>query len=92
VLAFYRAYPDPAAIVPQPVAQLLASETETPSASRSAVPGDSLLWSVPWGHHALLMEKVSDLSSRRWYMNQTLTNGWSRPVLSLMATSDDSKY
>ena len=50
---------------------------------------DSILWAIPWGHHALLMEKVSDLSARRWYMEQTLANGWSRDVLSLMVKSDD---
>lgn len=43
----------------------------------------SLLWSVPWAHHVLLMEQVKDLATRRWYMQQTLANGWSRNVLSL---------
>jgi predicted nuclease of restriction endonuclease-like (RecB) superfamily len=67
MLAFYRAYPDSAAIVPQPAAQLV----------------NSLLWSVPWAHHVILMEKVKDLTIRRWYMEQTLTNGWSRNILTL---------
>ena len=29
------------------------------------------------------MEKVKDLSTGRWYMEQTLANGWSRNVLTL---------
>jgi len=29
------------------------------------------------------MEKVKDLPTRRWYMEQTLANGWSRNVLAL---------
>lgn len=67
MLAFYRDYPDPAAIVPQPVAQL----------------SESLLWSVPWAHHVILMDKVADFPTRRWYMEQTLANGWSRNILAL---------
>ena len=56
-----------AGIVPQPAAQI----------------PDSLLWSIPWVHHVILMQKVKDLSARRWYMEQTLANGWSRNVLAL---------
>ena len=29
------------------------------------------------------MEKVKDLPTRRWYMEQTLVGGWSRNVLAL---------
>jgi predicted nuclease of restriction endonuclease-like (RecB) superfamily len=31
---------------------------------------------------------VGDLHARCWYMEQTLTNGWSRDVLFLMIQSD----
>jgi hypothetical protein len=34
------------------------------------------------------MEKVSDLSVRRWYMEQTLANGWSRDMLSIAVEAD----
>ena len=34
------------------------------------------------------MEKVDDLPARRWYMEQTLTNGWSCNVLLMMIKSD----
>ena len=44
--------------------------------------------SIPWGHHALLMEKIKDLSVRFWYMEQTIQNGWSRDTLGLMIKSD----
>ena len=33
---------------------------------------ESLVWSIPWAHHIILMEKVKDLPIRRWYMEQTL--------------------
>lgn len=68
MLAFHRAYPSPEVIVPQAAAQTL----------------DSLLWLIPWFHHVILMEKVKSLDTRRWYMEQTLANGWSRNILGLM--------
>lgn len=45
---------------------------------------DSLLWRIPWGHHIQLMTKVKDVAARLWYMQQTLAQGWSRNVLTLM--------
>ncbi|MBT9144695.1 MAG: hypothetical protein DDT42_00540 [candidate division WS2 bacterium] len=39
---------------------------------------------IPWGHNIILMEKVKDMSSRLWYMQKTIENGWSRNVLNLM--------
>ncbi|MBI4515413.1 MAG: DUF1016 domain-containing protein [Deltaproteobacteria bacterium] len=92
MIAFYRAYPDPARFSPPAVAKLLPQE-EVPQvvakSSTQIVQGapaqmpDALLWSVPWAHHVVLMEKVKDLAVRRWYMAQTLANGWSRNVLAL---------
>ena len=49
---------------------------------------ESLLWSNPWFHHVILIEKVKDLDIRVWYMAQTLANGWSRNVLQLMMKSE----
>jgi predicted nuclease of restriction endonuclease-like (RecB) superfamily len=88
MLAFYRAYRDPAAIVPQAVAQLAAAPKGPRAVARTPALQDSLLWAIPWGHHALLMEKVGDVSARRWYMEQTLASGWSRDVLSMAVKSD----
>ncbi len=88
MLAFYRAYRDPAAIVPQPVAQLAAAPKVPRPVAQTPAPTDSLLWVIPWGHHAVLMEKVRDLPVRRWYMEQTLANGWSRDVLSMAIGAD----
>jgi len=34
------------------------------------------------------MTKVKDLKTRLWYMQQTLSNGWSRPVLLAMIQSE----
>ena len=72
MLAFTRAYPQPADFSPQAVAKTR---------------DDSLLWQVPWGHHALLLEKVKPVPARRWYSEQVLAQGWSRNTLMLMIDS-----
>ena len=43
-----------------------------------------LLLSIPWFHHAVLMEKVKDQAARFWYMEQTLQQGWSRDTMQQM--------
>ena len=82
MLAFYRAYPTLRAKVPQAVALLPDSE---PGQELGASSLDEYLhWSIPWGHHALLIEKIKDVADRLWYMRQTLEQGWSRNTLALM--------
>lgn len=98
MLAFYRAYPNPAVISSPPTAQLpTRGKVPQPAAQLESVakmpqPGaqlpESLLWSIPWFHHVILIEKVKDLDVRVWYMAQTLANGWSRNVLQLMMKSE----
>lgn len=80
MIAFHREYPDPPAILPQAVAKL----PENAILPQAAAKFDrSLLWEIPWFHHVVLMEKVKDLAARRWYMEQTLVNGWSRNILAI---------
>jgi len=91
MLTFYREYLDPSAIVPQAAAQLLPTpilqlpvaklDTAAKVPQAAAQLPDSLLWAIPWFHHVILMQKVKDLATRRWYMEQTLANGWSRNLL-----------
>lgn len=85
MIAFYRAYPDPTQFSPQAVAKL-PIPSKVPQAV-AKLPFGSLLWQIPWGHHVWLLEKVKDIAARRWYMEQTLGNGWSRNVLTLMINS-----
>ncbi len=77
MLAFYREYPT-LALVPLPVAQIEMPE-KMPQAVALFSP--ELILTVPWGHHAVLMEKVKDAVTRLWYMRATVENGWSRNVL-----------
>jgi predicted nuclease of restriction endonuclease-like (RecB) superfamily len=86
MIAFFRAYPRPVELFPQAVAKP-PSAPKVPQPVAKPELGDSLLWLVPWGHHAVLIEKVKDLDHRRWYLRQTLQQGWSRHVLQVMIAS-----
>ncbi len=79
MIAFFRAYSEPSDFSPQVVAKLSAQIMQEPLAQSS----DSLIWSVPWAHHVIIMEKIKDTDVRLWYMAQTMTNGWSRNILAL---------
>ena len=77
---------------PQAVAQLSVSAMSPPPAARSPELAplpllQQFVAQIPWFHHVLLMEKVKDLSTRLWYVQQTIAQGWSRNVLALMIDS-----
>jgi predicted nuclease of restriction endonuclease-like (RecB) superfamily len=36
---------------------------------------------IPWKHNCVLLDKVKDPMHRRWYIEKTIQNGWSRAVL-----------
>lgn len=80
MIQFVRQYPDPMLFLQQPVAKM-AIPAKVPQAAAQF--DNSLLWAIPWFHHVVLMEKVKDLAARRWYMEQTLANGWSRNILAM---------
>lgn len=79
MLAFYREYRG-LDFVPQPVAQIEPAANVPPPV---ALFTPELVMSIPWGHHLLLIEKIKDPTTRRWYMQATLTNGWSRNILQM---------
>ncbi|RPH79090.1 MAG: DUF1016 domain-containing protein [Nitrospiraceae bacterium] len=106
MIAFYRDYADCPPILPQAVAKLKPlSKRKQPVALRTAegkVPQpvakivsqeilQQLIAKIPWGHNILLLEKVKDLPSRLWYMQQTIEQGWSRNVLGLMIKNNAHK-
>lgn len=40
------------------------------------------IFSIPWGHHMLLIDRLSDSPQKAiFFVNQTIINGWSRDVL-----------
>jgi len=42
---------------------------------------------LTWSHNVLLINKVKDIEIRKWYMKETIKNGWSHDVL-----EDQIKY
>ena len=42
---------------------------------------NELLFSVPWGHHILLIQKTKDIAERVYYLKCSHDYGWSRNVL-----------
>lgn len=36
---------------------------------------------IPWSHNVVLMDRVSDMKQRLWYIEKTIENGWSRNTL-----------
>ncbi|MCW3051095.1 MAG: hypothetical protein JWN14_265 [Chthonomonadales bacterium] len=38
---------------------------------------------IPWGHNAVLLEKVKDRTERLWYAQQCTEYGWSRSILEM---------
>ena len=36
---------------------------------------------IPCGHNVGLLDKISDTKIRKWYIEKTIENGWSRNVL-----------
>ncbi len=63
--AFYKAYE----ILPQVVAEM----------TKDGLP--ECLGSIPWGHNAVLLEKVKTVEERLWYAKMAIAEGWSRSTL-----------
>lgn len=86
MVAFFRAYAEQLLFLPRPVAKT-AEAKKLPHAVAKTL-DRAFLWQLPWGHHALLIEKIKDVLTRIWYMQQTIENGWSRDTLSQMIKSN----
>lgn len=36
---------------------------------------------IPWSHNLIILEKIKSPNERKWYIEKTIENGWSRNVL-----------
>ena len=59
-------------LVPQPVALI----------------EDFPIFMIPWGHNAVLLQKIKSNEERFWYAEKTIENGWSRTILEMQIESD----
>lgn len=67
--------------------QQLAEKSETNLSLSEKMLTD--LFSVPWGHHMLLIDKCSDNTQKAlFFVHQTVENGWSRATLLNFLSSD----
>lgn len=42
---------------------------------------DLPIFNIPWGHNAVILEKIKKIEERLWYAQKTIDNGWSRSAL-----------
>jgi len=49
---------------------------------------DLPIFRIPWGHNAVLLEKIKTNNQRIWYAQKTIENGWSRSMLETWIKAD----
>ena len=42
-----------------------------------------VLAKITWYHNIVLMDKIKDIEERKWYINETIKNGWSTNMLKM---------
>jgi len=42
---------------------------------------ENTFFSIPWGHHILIMQRCKDMGTALFYLQQTVENNWSRNIL-----------
>lgn len=47
----------------------------------------SITAQITWTHNVLLMDKVRNIEERKWYINETVKNGWSVNLLEMQINS-----
>lgn len=80
MLTFFRAYPD------LQFSELPDSETGNNSILQQAVAkleiaNFQLITKIGWAHHIILIQKIDDLRTRFWYMQQIFEGNWGRSTL-----------
>lgn len=86
MIRFYLFYNEAIKIIAQPVQEIerLPSNNEIVAQAVQETPQQivfNLLFSIPWGHHTLLLRKTKKIEEALFYIQQTAENNWSRAVL-----------
>lgn len=42
---------------------------------------------IPWGHNIVLLDKIKNTEERKWYIKESIKNGWSRNILNMQIDS-----
>lgn len=61
---------------------------ENPALVQQAVGLGSMIYSVPWGHHVQILDKIKDVTEAAFYLQQTIEYNWSRANLTLQIEQD----
>jgi predicted nuclease of restriction endonuclease-like (RecB) superfamily len=61
--------------------QLVSKMQAADNAHTSFDEFENMLFSIPWGHHILIMQKNSNQADALFYIHQTIENNWSRAIL-----------
>jgi predicted nuclease of restriction endonuclease-like (RecB) superfamily len=77
---FYRDHTD-AQFLAQIVRELARQGKLAPEVDNLSQFVREMVASVPWGHHANALAKLTDPAARLWYLEATARLGWSRNVL-----------
>lgn len=83
MVQFYREYPALIQIGQQAVAQLPEQISSMAQQSKCELM-QQLVAQLLWSHNVLLMQKVKDISTRCWYAQAVIEQGWGRDVLNQM--------
>lgn len=70
----------PGAALPSPIGPLPVAQSDAPIPGTESALLLQYILRLPWTHNAALLG-VKDISSRLWYMAQTLEHGWSKDWL-----------
>ena len=46
------------------------------------------IFSIPWGHHLLILKKIKTITTAKFYIQQTIKNNWSRSILSIQIETE----
>ncbi len=46
------------------------------------------VFSIPWWHNIILIQKIKNTEERLWYAQKAIENGWSRTILEMQIESD----
>lgn len=67
-------------IILQQVAAKTGNEDKTEKVPQPVAQMETF-FSIPWGHHRYILDKIKDVQEALFYIHKTLENGWSRNVL-----------
>lgn len=86
--AYFSDFPELSTIVPQVGAQLENTVVPQLGAQNKSPIVPQVVGQLPWGHLKILISKIKENKECLFYMQETISNSWSRDVLALQIKSN----